>query len=46
MTSKQILRYLQLNADSELTVFENSSHFPHLEEPVDFAAKVKNFILG
>ena len=34
----------QVLPNSTLKIFENSAHFPDMEEPDRFAAEVKNFI--
>lgn len=42
----QIHKYIKSRPGTELTVFRISSHFPHLEQPEEFALQVKGFILS
>lgn len=45
MGADQIHRYMSGNPNTGLVVFEESSHFPHIEEAGQFANKVKAFML-
>ncbi|MHB1507374.1 MAG: alpha/beta fold hydrolase [Cuniculiplasma sp.] len=45
MGEDQIYSYLRNRPDTKFSIFENSGHFPHFEEPEKFSKEVKKFIL-
>lgn len=46
LSNDQLHTYLEARPASELSVFRNSSHFPHMEEAQAFALKVKKFVFS
>lgn len=46
MSDDQIYQYMKTRPSTRLSVFKNSSHFPHMEEPEEFALQIKKFVLA
>lgn len=44
MSEDQVYKYIKSRPKANLVVLRNSSHFPHIEEPEEFALQVKKFV--